>query len=146
MTRTSPIERLTNTDSSKVTIVPRVIAGGPLVAINLMHLSGAAPLKPILEGANIPMAGVNAIVGPIFGVIAGLLFLSGAFARVGAAIAIGSMVMALYTHAMFDHANHEWADEPFIGLPIAVLLAAAWVLWKGAGKWSVDGRNKPADA
>ncbi|MFK7884650.1 MAG: DoxX family protein [Phycisphaerales bacterium] len=132
---------ITKTNSSKRTIVPRLVAGLPLIGINAMHLTGMAPLKPILEGASIPMPGVNAIAGPVFGVIAGLLMLSGAFARIGAALAIGSMTVALYTHAVFDHANFEWADEPPIVLPIVVLLASVWVLWKGAGAWSVDGRG-----
>lgn len=136
MTRTTPIGLLTQTNSSKVTIVPRLIAAVPLIGINIMHLTGAAPLEPILIGAGIPMPGINAIIGPIFGVLAGVLILSGAFARVGSVIAIGSMFMALFAHVRFD-----WADEPLIVLPIAVIAASAWVLWKGAGAWSVDGRT-----
>lgn len=135
MTRTTPIARLTKTDSSKATIVPRIIAAAPLIGINIMHLTGAAPLKPILEGAKIPMPEINAIVGPIFGVLGGLMLLTGAFARLGSMIAIGSMGMALYAHAVFN-----WEDEPPVVLPIAVMLASAWVLWKGAGAWSVDRR------
>ncbi|MEM9372972.1 MAG: DoxX family protein [Planctomycetota bacterium] len=136
MSRNTLIGRITSTDSSKATIVPRALAAVPLIGINIQHLTGAAPLRPILEGANIPMPGVNAVLGPVFGVIAGLLLISGAFARVGSAIAVGSMGMAIYAHAV-----HDWADEPPIVLPVVVLLAGAWVLWKGAGAWSVDGRS-----
>lgn len=133
MPDSSPLHAITRTGLSKVTTVPRLIAGLPLVGINTMHVSGQAPLRPILEGANIPMPGVGAVVAPIVGLLAGVMILGGALARVGAAIAIGSMSVALYTHAVSD-----WADEPPIVLPIAVLLASAWVLWKGGGAWSID--------
>lgn len=139
MTRTTPIGLLTQTHSSRATVVPRLIAGVPLVGINIQHLTGAAPLEPILIGAGIPMPGINAVVGPVFGVIAGVLILAGTFARIGSVIAIGSMLMALFAHVRFD-----WADEPTIALPIAVIAASAWILWKGAGAWSVDGRTGTA--
>tara|TARA_R110000782_G_scaffold102243_2_gene189222 strand:- start:3210 stop:3620 length:411 start_codon:yes stop_codon:yes gene_type:complete len=129
---------LIRTDRSKLTIIPRLLAGAPLTALNIMHLTGAAPLRPILEGANIPLPGLNAIVAPAAGLIAGVLLLAGAFARVGALIGIGSMSVALYTHAVSD-----WPDEPPIALPIVVLLASAWVLYKGAGTWSIDARRQP---
>jgi uncharacterized membrane protein YphA (DoxX/SURF4 family) len=132
--------RLIRTNSSKLMLIPRLLAGLPLIGINAMHITGAAPLRPILEGANIPMPGVNAVVAPIAGLIAGLLLVSGAFARVGALVGLGSMSVAIYTHLVSD-----WADEPPIALPIVVLLASAWVLWKGAGAWSIDAhRSAPA--
>lgn len=129
---------LTRTDSSKLTLLPRLLAGGPLTALNIMHLTGAAPLRPILEGTNIPLPALNAVVAPIAGLVAGLLLLSGAFARVGALIGIGSMGVAIYTHLVSD-----WPDEPPIVLPIVVLLASVWVLIKGAGAWSVDAKRQP---
>lgn len=129
---------LTRTDSSKLTLLPRLLAGGPLTALNIMHLTGAAPLRPILEGANIPLPALNAVVAPIAGLVAGLLLLSGAFARVGALIGIGSMGVAIYTHLVSD-----WPDEPPIVLPVVVLLACVWVLIKGAGAWSVDAKRQP---
>ncbi len=143
MARDTPIGLLTRTTPNKLAILPRLVAGAPLVGINLQHLTGTAPLRPILEGAGIPLAGINAVIGPVFGLLAGALILAGAFARVGAMIAIGSMAMALFAHARFD-----WADEPPIVLPLAVIVASAWVLWKGGGAWSVDGRGErlPASA
>lgn len=126
---------LIRTSSSKLNIIPRLLAGLPLIGINLMHLTGAAPLRPILEGANIPLPALNADVAPIAGLIAGLLLVSGAFVRVGALIGLGSMSVAIYTHLVSD-----WADEPPIILPIAILIACAWLLVKGAGAWSIDAR------
>ncbi len=124
---------LIRTGPLKAMIVPRVLAGLPLVGLNLMHLTGAAPLRPILEGAGIPLPGLNAVVAPVFGLLAGLMLLSGGLARVGGVIAIGTMSAAVYTHLV-----HDWTDEPPVALPIVVMLAAAVVVWKGAGAWSVD--------
>lgn len=129
------IHALIRTNDSKLNIIPRLLAGLPLIGINLMHLTGAAPLRPILEGANIPLPALNAIVAPIAGLLAGLLLVSGAFTRVGALIAAGSMSVAIYTHLVSD-----WADEPPIVLPIVILIASAWLLGRGAGAWSIDAR------
>ena len=90
-------------------------------------------MLPILKGSGIPFPELNATVAPIFEVLAGVLLLSGAFARVGALIAMGAMAGATYSHLVFD-----WADEPPIVLPIAILVMAAIILIKGAGHWSVD--------
>jgi len=130
------LESVRRTRPMKHVLITRLIAGLPLAGISVMHLVGAAPLKPILEAAKIPMPDVNAILAPVLGVLAGLMLLSGAFARVGAAIACGSMAVALYAHLTAD-----WPDEPPIVLPIAVLAASLYVLWRGGGAWSVDGRS-----
>jgi len=90
-------------------------------------------MRPILEAAHIPLPALNAVVAPIFEVAAGLMILLGGFARIGAAIAIGTMLVALYAHLTAD-----WPDEPPVVLPVAVLAAAAYVLYQGAGRWSLD--------
>jgi uncharacterized membrane protein YphA (DoxX/SURF4 family) len=127
-----------HTTALKHVIVARLIAGLPLVGIAAMHLIGAAPLRPILEAAKIPLPDLNTVVAPVVEVVAGLLILSGAFARVGAVL--GSVTMAL---AMYAHVVADWTDEPPIMLPIAVLLAALYVLWRGGGAWSVDAKSAP---
>ena len=90
-------------------------------------------MEPILVGAGIPLPELNATIAPIFEILAGILLLSGAFARVGGLIAVGAMAMATYSHVVFD-----WDTEPPIAMPIVILLAAVFVIWKGAGAWSVD--------
>ncbi len=132
----SPLESIRRTRPLKHVLIARLSAGLPLLGLNIMHLIGAAPLRPILEAAKIPMPGVNAILAPVLGGLAGLMLLSGAFARVGAAIGCGSMAVALYAHVTAD-----WPDEPPIVLPIAVLAASLYVLWRGGGAWSVDGTS-----
>lgn len=127
------------TSNQRHVLIPRFIAGAPLLAIGAMHLTGAAPMRPILEAAGIPLVELNAVAAPIFEVLAGLMLLSGGLARLGGALAIGSMSVAIYAHIVAD-----WADEPPIALPIAVWLASAYILWKGGGAWSLDGRTTGA--
>ena len=121
------------TTASKVPFGVRLLAGVPLLLISIQHATGMAPMKPILVGAGIPMADLNAAVAPIFEIIAALLLLSGFFARIGALITMGAMVMATYTHLVFD-----WETEPPVVLPIVIFLAAAFILVKGAGAFSLD--------
>ena len=126
---------LTKTLPSKPIAIIRIIAALPLLAIGMQHLTGAAPMLPVLKGAGIPFPELNAIFAPIFEVLAGVLLISGGFARIGALIAIGAMAAVIYSHLVFD-----WVDEPPVLLPIAILVMAGIVLIKGAGDWSVDRR------
>ena len=125
--------KLIATTASKVPFAIRIVAGLPLLLISIQHATGMAPMKPILEGAGIPMADLNATVAPIFEIIAALLLLAGFYARIGALITMGAMTMATYSHLVFD-----WADEPPVALPIVIFLAAGYILLKGAGAFSLD--------
>jgi len=136
------VSKLRQTSGARHIFAARLIAGLPLLGIGVMHITGAAPIKPILEGAGIPMAGLNAVVAPIVEIVAGLLILSGALTRVVAALAVGTMAMALYAHIKFVPTEvFAWEDEPPVVLPIVVLLSAIYLLWRGGGAWSVDGRG-----
>ena len=76
---------------------------------------------------------LNATVAPLAEILAGLLLVSGGFARVGGLLAAATMVVALYAHVVAD-----WADEPPVALPLAVLAGALYVLVRGAGAFSLD--------
>lgn len=132
----APIETIRKTTNEKWIIAPRLVAGLPLLGIGFMHLIGSAPLRPIVEAAGLPLPGLQAVVAPIFQVLAGLLLLSGAFARVGGILGVGAMLVALYAHLVID----QWPnpDEPPIVLPVLVLIGSALVLWRGSGAWGLD--------
>ena len=137
---------LTKTTSAKHPIVLRVIAGAPLLAFGIMHLSGAAPMRPLIEAAGLPMPGITATMGTLTQILAGLLLLAGAFVRVGGAIAILNMLAALYTHIQIP--NDAWPIPvdtapnpeplPLMGLAAVIIIVSAYLLYKGAGAWSVD--------
>ncbi len=144
---------LTKTTNQKHIAIIRILAGAPLLMFGIMHLTGAMPMKPLIEAAGLPMPGITAIIAPLAQVLAGILLLSGAFARVGAVVAIATMFGALITHMKIP--NDQWPTpseidpaimvpgaEPTFMMAIAaiIILTSAFVILKGAGAWSVDGR------
>lgn len=113
--------------------VIRILSALPLLIIGTMHLVGQAPMLPILQGAGVVLPQLLASTVPILEVLAGLSLLIGFYARVGASITVVTMAGAIYSHWV-----HDWADEPVIILPIAVLVGVLQVLWGGAGAFSSD--------
>ncbi|MEM9174016.1 MAG: YHS domain-containing (seleno)protein [Myxococcota bacterium] len=139
------VERVVSTDDSRVGLVARIGAATPLVVIGVQHLTGAAPLLPIIEGTPLPFPELNAAIGPVVQVVGGALLAVGLFARVGALMGIGAMAVALFSHATFAPyvpvgaaEAFTWANEPPIALPIAVLALSGVVLVRGAGRRSLD--------
>ncbi len=143
---------LRQTDNCKIGLVVRIVAGLPLVAFGAMHLVGAMPMKPLVEAAGFPAPGLMAVVAPLAQVVAGLMLLSGAFARIGGLIAIGTMAGAIMTHMKIP--NDQWPmptpDAPdalgaeptfMLGIAAVVIAGAIYVLWKGAGAMSIDLRS-----
>lgn len=140
--------KLQATTNCKHIAIARFIAGAPLLLFGIMHLTGAMPMKPLLEAAVLPAPGLTAILAPLMQIAAGVLLLSGAFARIGGGIAILTMFGAFVTHIKIP--NDQWPDpdggvmdEPVAMMAIAavVILTAAYVTIKGAGPWSFDNKN-----
>lgn len=121
------------TTTAKHLTVIRGLAAIPLIGIGAQHLLGTAPMLPILESASIPGASLFAWLVPVLEVLTGLGLVVGFHARIQALIAGVIMVTAVYAHLVAD-----WADEPVIILPVAVLVCLAQVLWGGAGAFSAD--------
>lgn len=128
------LERIRCTSPLKHMVVPRYAAGAALGIFGALHLSmDQFSMMPILEAAHLPLAGISAVVVPILEVIAGVMLVSGLLARVGAALAVPIMVVAIYAHIVAD-----WPGEVPFFLPLVVLGSSVYVLWLGAGAWSVD--------
>jgi putative oxidoreductase len=139
---------LTRTTAQKHLVVVRILAGGPLLAFGIMHLAGMAPMKPIVEAAGFPAPGPSAVLASIGEVVAGLMILAGFYTRIGAALAIGVMLGAVAAHIRIP--SDAWPqpdgtlgqEPPLIWLAIAIILLSAYLLWRGAGPWSVDWRQQ----
>ncbi|MGH3507677.1 MAG: DoxX family protein [Nocardioidaceae bacterium] len=135
-------ERIRRTREYRYTLVLRVVAGVPLLGIGLAHVFAAeAPMRPLVEAAGIPFAGVVAPVAVAIEVVAGLSLLLGLWARIGALLAIPTMLGAIYAHLVIGVWPNGPENEPPLGLPVAVAVCAGLVLWKGAGRWSADHRH-----
>ena len=126
-------------------VVPRLIAGLPLLAIGLMHvLDDTTPMRPLVEAAGLPAAGLLSPLAVAAEIVAGALLLSGFYTRLGALVAIPVMVVAAYAHLAIDVWPNS-AGEPPIILPVVVLVCAVYVLYRGGGAWSVDALLTRAD-
>jgi uncharacterized membrane protein YphA (DoxX/SURF4 family) len=146
------VDALRKTCGCKGMLVVRVLAGLPLVFFGAMHLAGAMPMEPLVEAAGFPAPGVMAIVAPLAQLVAGLMLISGAFARLGGLIAIGTMAGAIMTHvripndqwpvATTDATVGPWPEPTFMMfIAVGILAGAIVVLWRGAGAMSLDLRS-----
>jgi putative oxidoreductase len=123
-------------------LIARIVAGVPLLGIGLAHVAVPdLPMRPLVEAAGFPFAALVAPVAVAAEIVAGLALLAGLWARVGAALAVPTMLGAVYAHLVIDTWPNGAANEPPLALPLAVALAAAYVLWRGAGRWSLDRRG-----
>lgn len=133
--------RLRATEPYRHVLLPRIVAGVPLLGIGLAHaFVPDAAMRPLVEAAGIPLAAVVSPVAVAVQILAGISLLLGLWARIGGFLAVPSMLGALYAHLVIDvWPNAE--NEPPLALPTAVLLGGAYVLWRGAGRWSLDLRG-----
>ena len=137
-------ERLRMTGLHRHTLLPRVVAGVPLLGIGLAHVMvPEAPMRPLVEAAGLPLAGLISPIAVAIEIVAGLSLILGLWARMGGLLAIPTMLGALYAHAVIDVWPNGADNEPPIALPLAVMACAAYVLWRGAGRWSLDHRHNP---
>lgn len=133
--------RLRVTGRQRFTLIPRIIASVPLLGIGLVHVFVPEfGMRPLVEAAGIPFAAVLSPVAVGFEIGAALCLLLGLWARVGALLAIPTMLVAAYAHLAIQEWPNGAENEPPLALPLIVALAATLVLWRGAGRWSLDAR------
>lgn len=134
--------RIRTTGPQRHLLMVRVVAGAPLLGIGLAHaLVPEAPMGPLVEAAGIPLADVVSPAGVTVEILAGLSLLLGLWARVGGLLAVPTMLGAIYAHLVIDVWPNGPENEPPLALPIAVLLCAAYVAWRGPGPFSFDRRS-----
>jgi len=70
----------------------------------------------------------------------------GAFARLAGIVVVGIMLAATYVHVVVDDPTlfPLQPSEPII--PLVVLALTVYILWRGAGAWSLDLRATSSDA
>jgi uncharacterized membrane protein YphA (DoxX/SURF4 family) len=91
-----------------------------------------------LIAANIPLQEIVLFTFPIVETVLGILLVVGFHARLSAAAAAMSMVVATYVHAVVkDPSLFPLQPVEPVG-PLVLLAIALYVLWAGAGAWSID--------
>ena len=132
-------------------LVFRLIAGLPLLAFGLLHLINPASFREILVASALPAVEFNLIAAPLAEVAAGILLLSGLYARVGGLLGMATMVVAIYATVVLaglDPAQlpagvQAVPEVPPVPIPAAVLLASVYVAWRGSGAWSLQSMGAP---
>lgn len=133
------MQRLRHTTPRKIILLPRLLAGVPLVIFSAMHFMNAQHFRDILTAGGVPMVEVNVWAASLAEMLGGLLLLTGFLARIGGLLGVGTMVPAIVTTVRLA----SLPDAPMVPplpLPIMVLVASVVVLVLGGGAWSGDAR------
>ncbi len=98
-----------------------------------------------LLAADIPLYTVSRWTVPFLEMALGAVLAVGAFVRPAAVVVMGIMVVATYVHLVVDDPSlfPLQPREPII--PLTVIGMSVYVLWRGAGAWSLDLRVTQAD-
>ena len=144
------INPITKTTSSKLQLIPRVLAGLPMLGFGMIHFVKPDHFREILLASGIPMVNVNLYAAPVALVIGGVLLLLGLFARVGGLLGIATMAGAIYSTVVLSGMAvadlpaglTEIPNVPPLPLPVVVTVASIIVLVRGGGHWSLDLKNQ----
>ncbi len=91
-----------------------------------------------LLAANLPFYSITRWAVPFLEVFLGVALAVGLFARPAVVVVIGIMVVATYVHVAVEDLPlfPVQPSEPII--PLIVIAMSAYILWRGAGAWSLD--------
>ena len=140
------MKKLQQTTDKAFPIVPRLIAGGILTFFSLKHFGDPEHFRHIMTAAGFPMVDLNVWAASATELLAGILLLSGFFARIGGLLGIATMIPAIIATlkiAGLDAGNLPGGltEVPFVPplpLPIVTMVMSVIVLAVGAGKFSID--------
>jgi uncharacterized membrane protein YphA (DoxX/SURF4 family) len=130
---------MSKTTNHKYLIVPRLLAGLPLLGFGVMHFINPEHMRDILIASGIPMVELNVYAAPAAEMLAGVLLLLGCYARVGGILGAGTMLPAVYSTVILSKMTVDTlpgglTEVPFVPplpLPILVLVCSLVV----AGTW-----------
>ena len=135
------LAQLRNTTNNKIAGTLRILLGlvffmAGILKVVVPHLGEAFAGQ--LIAANIPFHSINLYAFPVVEMVLGLTLLFGLHARLSAAIAAVTMVVAAYVHlAVEDPSLFPLQPVEPIG-PLMLLAMSVYLLWKGGGTWSID--------
>ncbi len=134
-------DQLRKTSSDKVGGTLRILLGIIFCMAGVLKVvvpSLGQAFSGQLIAADIPLSGIVLFTFPIVETVIGVLLVFGFHARLSAAAAAGSMVVATYVHvAVKDPSLFPLQPVEPVG-PLVLLGMALYVLWRGGGAWSID--------
>ncbi len=135
------IDQLRNTSDDSIGGVLRLLLGVVFFMAGILKIivpSLGQAFSGQLSAANIPLQDIVLFTFPIVEMVLGLLLVVGFHARLSAAAAAVSMIVATYVHvAVQDPSLFPLQPVAPIG-PLMLLAMALYVLWRGGGAWSID--------
>lgn len=137
------LRRLRTTGNDRTVGAVRILLGLLFVATGSMKF-----LVPMLwtawsgqlTAAGIPFHAFNLYFVPIVEIVVGLLLGAGLFARLAALVVVPMMGVATYVHLVVDDPALFPLQPEQPAIPIFTLAMAAYVVWRGGGAWSLDGK------
>ncbi len=124
------------------------LAGGIRLLLAILFLmTGAMKLLVPMLGdawsgqllaANLPLYSITRWTVPFLEMLLGVVLATGGFVRPAVVVVMGIMVVATYVHVVVDDPSlfPLQPSEPII--PLIVIVLSLYLLWKGAGSWSLD--------
>ena len=99
-----------------------------------------------LLAAGLPLYSITRWTVPFVEIGVGAVLGVGVFARLAGIVVVGIMLAATYVHVVVDDPTlfPLQPSEPII--PFVVLVLTVYILWRGAGAWSLDLRATSSDA
>ena len=134
-------------DDVRTTSEDKVAGTIRLILAALFLMTGAMKLAvPMLAdafsgqllAASLPLYSIARWAVPVVEIILGAVLAAGYFARPASFVVVGMMAVATYVHLAVEDPSlfPLQPSEPII--PLAVIALSAYILWRGAGAWSVD--------
>ena len=134
-------DTLRKTSSNKLAGLLRILLGAAFFMAGILKVvvpSLGQAFSGQLIAADIPLHGFVLFSFPIVETVLGVFLVFGFHARLSAAAAAVSMVVATFVHvAVEDPSLFPLQPVEPIG-PLVVLVMAIYVLWGGGGAWSID--------
>ncbi len=134
-------DQLRKTSNDKLAGVLRLLLGFVFFMAGVLKMvvpSLGEAFAGQLVVANIPFYVLSLYAFPIVETVLGITLLFGLHARLSAVVAAVIMVVAVYVHLVVDDpALFPLQPVEPVG-PLVLLVALLYVLWKGAGSWSMD--------
>jgi uncharacterized membrane protein YphA (DoxX/SURF4 family) len=91
-----------------------------------------------LVAANIPLYTISRWGVPFLEIAAGLALGAGFFVRMAGAAVIGIMIVATYVHVAVGDPSLFPLQPSAPVIPLVLIAVAAYLVWRGAGAWSLD--------
>ena len=94
-----------------------------------------------LVAANIPLYTISRWSVPFIEIAVGLALAVGVVVRLAGVVVIGIMMVATYVHLVVDDPSLFPLQPSAPVIPLVVIAVAAYLVWRGAGAWSLDLRT-----